>query len=71
MCQICFNIDYASNTCCWVGCDACEHWCHVVCVVQRKLFKPCQSISRPSEMHHACKIFGFSRGLHALCKGME
>ncbi|KAF3618455.1 putative xyloglucan endotransglucosylase/hydrolase protein 27 [Capsicum annuum] len=33
LCQVCFNFDYASNTCCWVGCDACAHWCHVVCPV--------------------------------------
>ncbi|PHT34750.1 Protein OBERON 3 [Capsicum baccatum] len=70
LCRVCFNFDYASNTCCWVGCDACAHWCHVVCAVQRNLFKPCQSISGPSEMHHASEMFGFSRGLHALCKGM-
>ncbi|KAF3622957.1 putative protein OBERON 3-like isoform X2 [Capsicum annuum] len=69
MCQVCFNFDYASNTCYWVGCNACAHWCHVVYAVQRNLFKPYQSISGPSEMHHASEMFVFSRGLHSLCKG--
>ncbi|KAL5827359.1 hypothetical protein ACOSQ3_019201 [Xanthoceras sorbifolium] len=31
MCLVCSKFDMASNTCSWVGCDVCLHWCHVDC----------------------------------------
>ncbi|KAG6525557.1 protein OBERON 4-like [Zingiber officinale] len=31
MCLVCSNFDNASNTCSWVGCDMCLHWCHTDC----------------------------------------
>ncbi|XP_073119377.1 protein OBERON 4 [Henckelia pumila] len=31
MCLVCLKFDMASNTCSWVGCDVCLHWCHGDC----------------------------------------
>ncbi|KAG0464310.1 hypothetical protein HPP92_020379 [Vanilla planifolia] len=31
MCLVCSKFDMAYNTCCWVGCDVCLHWCHTEC----------------------------------------
>ncbi|KAK4414478.1 protein OBERON 4 [Sesamum alatum] len=31
MCLVCSKFDNASNTCGWVGCDVCLHWCHADC----------------------------------------
>lgn len=31
MCLVCSKFDNASNTCSWVGCDVCLHWCHTDC----------------------------------------
>ncbi|XP_073030025.1 protein OBERON 4-like [Primulina eburnea] len=31
MCLVCLMFDMASNTCSWVGCDVCLHWCHTDC----------------------------------------
>ncbi|KAG8391225.1 hypothetical protein BUALT_Bualt01G0165700 [Buddleja alternifolia] len=31
MCLVCSKFDMASNTCSWVGCDVCLHWCHADC----------------------------------------
>ncbi|KAL0429246.1 UNVERIFIED_CONTAM: protein OBERON 4 [Sesamum radiatum] len=31
MCLVCSKFDNASNTCSWVGCDVCLHWCHADC----------------------------------------
>ncbi|CAN4090448.1 unnamed protein product [Withania somnifera] len=74
MCQVCFNLDYASNTCSWVGCEACLHWCHAVCAVKRNLLKPGPSINVPSgttEMkfyclvcNHGSEMFGFARDVY-------
>ncbi|KAJ8899172.1 hypothetical protein K2173_012348 [Erythroxylum novogranatense] len=34
MCLVCSKFDMASNTCSWVGCDVCLHWCHVDCALR-------------------------------------
>lgn len=70
MCPVCLNFDCASNTCSWVGCDACSHWCHAACGLQRNLIKPgpCSkgSSSGGTEMQfhclacsHSSEMFGF------------
>ncbi|XP_078442406.1 uncharacterized protein LOC144712101 [Wolffia australiana] len=33
MCLVCGEFDSASNTCGWVGCDVCLHWCHTDCAL--------------------------------------
>ncbi|XP_022726932.1 protein OBERON 3-like [Durio zibethinus] len=69
MCPICLNFDCASNTCSWVGCDVCSHWCHAACGIQRNLIKPGPSLKGPAgttEMQFHCigcghpsEMFGF------------
>ncbi|KAL8535879.1 hypothetical protein ACS0TY_011502 [Phlomoides rotata] len=69
MCPICLNFDCATNTCSWVGCDACSHWCHAACGLQRNLIKPGPSSKGSSggtemQFHclgcsHSSEMFGF------------
>ncbi|KAK9106517.1 hypothetical protein Syun_022528 [Stephania yunnanensis] len=77
MCPVCFNFDCASNTCSWVGCDVCSHWCHAVCSLQKNLIKPGPSLKGPagtSEMQfhclgcgHASEMFGFVKDVFMCC----
>lgn len=77
MCPICLNFDCASNTCSWIGCDVCSHWCHAVCGLQRKLIKPGPSLKGPSgtsemQFHcigcgHASEMFGFVKDVFMCC----
>ena len=66
MCLTCGNFDSASNTCGWVGCDVCLHWCHTDCALKDSHIKNgeiggdrkevqfiCVACDHPSEM------FGF------------
>jgi PHD - plant homeodomain finger protein len=60
MCMLCANFDLASNTCSWVGCDVCLHWCHTECGLRNLLIRPggtenqmqfyCLACGHPSEM---------------------
>ncbi|BBM98796.1 hypothetical protein MPTK1_1g16320 [Marchantia polymorpha subsp. ruderalis] len=34
MCIVCSKFDFDSNTCRWIGCDYCLHWCHSECGIQ-------------------------------------
>ncbi|KAE8682995.1 Protein OBERON 3 [Hibiscus syriacus] len=77
MCPVCLTFDCASNTCSWVGCDVCSHWCHVACGIQRNLIKPGPSIKGPSgttemQFHcmgcgHASEMFGFVKDVFLYC----
>nr|GLL32843.1 protein OBERON 3 [Ipomoea trifida] len=77
MCPVCLNFDCANNTCSWVGCDACSHWCHAVCGIQRNLIKPGPRYNGPSattEMQfyclgcgHASEMFGFVKDVFKSC----
>ncbi|PSS26817.1 Protein OBERON like [Actinidia chinensis var. chinensis] len=77
MCPVCLNFDCASNTCSWVGCDVCSHWCHAACGIQKNLIKPGPSLKRPSgttEMlfhclgcGHASEMFGFVKDVFMSC----
>ncbi|KAJ7954406.1 Protein OBERON [Quillaja saponaria] len=77
MCPICLNFDCANNTCSWVGCDVCSHWCHAACGIQRNLIKPGPSLKGPagtSEMQfhclgcgHASEMFGFVKDVFVCC----
>ncbi|XP_022776547.1 protein OBERON 3-like [Durio zibethinus] len=77
MCPICLNFDCASNTCSWVGCDVCSHWCHAACGMQRNLIKPGSSLKGPSgtkemQFHcigcgHASEMFGFVKDVFLCC----
>ncbi|KAK7308617.1 hypothetical protein VNO77_42236 [Canavalia gladiata] len=77
MCPVCLNFDCASNTCSWVGCDVCSHWCHAACGLQRNLIKPGPSLKGPSgtsemQFHcigcgHASEMFGFVKDVFMCC----
>ncbi|KAE8721235.1 putative RNA/RNP complex-1-interacting phosphatase [Hibiscus syriacus] len=63
MCLVCSKFDMASNTCSWVGCDVCLHWCHADCGLREahirnghgaaEMLFHCVACDHPSEM------FGF------------
>jgi PHD - plant homeodomain finger protein len=71
MCMMCANFDLASNTCSWVGCDVCLHWCHTECGLRNLLIRPggsesqmqfyCLACGHPSEM------FGFVKEVFKTC----
>lgn len=77
MCPICLKFDCANNTCSWVGCDVCSHWCHAACGIQKNLIKPGPSLKGPSgstemQLHcigcgHASEMFGFVKDVFMLC----
>lgn len=77
MCPVCLNFDCASNTCSWVGCDVCGHWCHAACGIQKNLIKPGPSLKGPkgtTEMQfnclccgHASEMFGFIKDVFKSC----
>ncbi|XP_043695429.1 protein OBERON 3-like [Telopea speciosissima] len=77
MCPVCLNFDCASNTCSWVGCDACSHWCHASCGIQRNLIRPGPNLkgsAGTTEMQfyclgcdHASEMFGFVKDVFLCC----
>ncbi|KAK4763277.1 hypothetical protein SAY86_009045 [Trapa natans] len=77
MCPVCFNFDCASETCSWVGCDVCSHWCHASCGLQQNLIKPGLSLRGPAgttemQFHcvgcdHASEMFGFVKDVFTCC----
>ncbi|KAG9457333.1 hypothetical protein H6P81_001841 [Aristolochia fimbriata] len=77
MCPICMNFDCASNTCSWVGCDVCSHWCHAICGIQMNLIRTGQSSkgsTGTTDMQfnclgcgHASELFGFVREAFMSC----
>ncbi|KAF5763514.1 putative chromatin regulator PHD family [Helianthus annuus] len=77
MCPVCLNFDCANNTCSWVGCDVCSHWCHAACSIQKNLIKPGPSLKGPTgttEMQfncpccdHASEMFGFIKDVFRSC----
>ncbi|XP_019448327.1 PREDICTED: protein OBERON 3-like isoform X2 [Lupinus angustifolius] len=77
MCPVCMNFDCANNTCSWIGCDVCSHWCHATCGIQRNLIKPGPSLKGPSgssEVQFHCigcgqvsEMFGFVKDVFVCC----
>lgn len=77
MCPVCLNFDCASNTCSWVGCDVCSHWCHAACSLQKNLIRPGPSLKGPTgttemQFHclccgHASEMFGFIKDVFKSC----
>ncbi|KAL8496047.1 hypothetical protein ACS0TY_019959 [Phlomoides rotata] len=69
MCLVCSKFDMASNTCSWVGCDVCLHWCHADCGLRESHIRNGRSASGPqgsTEMQFYCvacdhpsEMFGF------------
>ncbi|XP_062216371.1 protein OBERON 4-like [Phragmites australis] len=77
MCIVCSKFDSASNTCSWVGCDVCLHWCHTDCGLRHSLIQKGQSASRAhntTEMQFHCaacghpsEMFGFVKEVFRTC----
>ncbi|PIA48448.1 hypothetical protein AQUCO_01400797v1 [Aquilegia coerulea] len=77
MCLICSKFDMALNTCSWVGCDVCLHWCHTDCGLRKSYVRNgrisgegqdstemqfhCVACNHPSEM------FGFVKEVFKTC----
>ncbi|GBG75678.1 hypothetical protein CBR_g20305 [Chara braunii] len=40
MCVACSKFDFDSNTCRWIGCDYCCHWCHTECALKGRMIRP-------------------------------
>ncbi|KAL6495719.1 hypothetical protein OROGR_030282 [Orobanche gracilis] len=69
MCLLCSKFDMASNTCSWVGCDVCLHWCHADCGLRESHIRNEQSATGPlgtTEIQFYCvacdhpsEMFGF------------
>ncbi|XP_009630919.1 protein OBERON 4 [Nicotiana tomentosiformis] len=69
MCLVCSKFDLASNTCSWVGCDVCLHWCHADCGLRESYIRNGRSVSGAKgsvEMqfhcvacNHPSEMFGF------------
>jgi hypothetical protein len=69
MCLVCSKFDMASNTCSWVGCDVCLHWCHADCALREAYIRNGRSASGAqgtTEMQFHCvacdhpsEMFGF------------
>jgi hypothetical protein len=79
MCPVCHKFDCAANTCSWVGCDTCGHWCHAACALERNLIRPGPTRKGPmgtTEMQfqclgctHASEMFGFVKDVFNCCAG--
>ncbi|XP_062210380.1 protein OBERON 4-like [Phragmites australis] len=77
MCIVCSKFDSASNTCSWVGCDVCLHWCHTDCGIHHSLIRKGQSASgayNTTEMQFHCtacghpsEMFGFVKEVFQTC----
>lgn len=77
MCPVCMKFDCANNTCSWVGCDVCSHWCHAACGIEKNLIRPGPSLkglSGTTEMQfhclgcsHASEMFGFVKDVFKYC----
>lgn len=77
MCLICSKFDMASNTCSWVGCDVCLHWCHTDCGLRGSHVRNGRSSSvspGATEMQFHCvacghpsEMFGFVKEVFKLC----
>ncbi|OIW05551.1 hypothetical protein TanjilG_23337 [Lupinus angustifolius] len=69
MCLVCSKFDDASNTCSWVGCDVCLHWCHTDCGLRESYIRNGHSTTGMKGMtemqfhciacDHPSEMFGF------------
>ncbi|KAM1369163.1 hypothetical protein ACFX14_039677 [Malus domestica] len=69
MCLVCSKFDMASNTCSWIGCDVCLHWCHADCALRESHIRNGRSATGSqgtTEMQFHCvacdhpsEMFGF------------
>ncbi|RWR82810.1 protein OBERON 4-like protein isoform X1 [Cinnamomum micranthum f. kanehirae] len=77
MCLVCLKFDMASNTCSWVGCDVCLHWCHTECGLRNRHVRNGRSATGTqgqTEMQFHCiacghpsEMFGFVKEVFRTC----
>lgn len=78
MCLVCGEFDSASNTCGWVGCDVCLHWCHTNCALRHSYIRNGRSVAEGGqggrEMQFICvacghpsEMFGFVKEVFKTC----
>ncbi|XP_043691414.1 protein OBERON 4-like isoform X2 [Telopea speciosissima] len=77
MCLVCSKFDMASNTCSWVGCDFCLHWCHTSCGLRESYIRNGHSVTGAqgtTEMqfhclacNHPSEMFGFVKEVFKTC----
>ncbi|XP_077210299.1 fibronectin type III domain protein (DUF1423) [Tasmannia lanceolata] len=77
MCIVCSKFDMASNTCSWVGCDVCVHWCHTDCALRDSHIRNGRSVTGAqgtTEMQFHCvacdhpsEMFGFVKEVFKTC----
>lgn len=71
MCIVCLKFDTASNTCSWVGCDVCLHWCHTDCGLRRSFIRKGGAGSRAhgtNEMQFHCGACGHPSEMYGFVK---
>ncbi|KAF7041710.1 hypothetical protein CFC21_051463 [Triticum aestivum] len=71
MCIVCLKFDTASNTCSWVGCDVCLHWCHTDCGLHHSLIRKGGAGSRAhgtNEMQFHCGACGHPSEMYGFVK---
>ncbi|XP_065872600.1 protein OBERON 4 [Euphorbia lathyris] len=69
MCLVCSKFDMAYQTCSWVGCDVCLHWCHADCALRESYIRNGRSVTGTQgttevQFHcvacdHPSEMFGF------------
>ncbi|MCO5575925.1 hypothetical protein L7F22_029732 [Adiantum nelumboides] len=73
MCMVCSKFDSDSNTCRWVGCDICMHWCHTDCGIRMSNVKS-TFVSHNGfeflEMQYQCLSCGHYMELYGFVKGV-
>ncbi|KAI3987607.1 hypothetical protein MKX01_007073 [Papaver californicum] len=77
MCLVCSKFDMAWNTCSWVGCDVCFHWCHTDCALRGSFIRNGRSVTGALggiEMQYHCvacdhpsEMFGFVEEVFKTC----
>ncbi|MCL7030434.1 hypothetical protein MKW94_008965 [Papaver nudicaule] len=77
MCVVCSKFDMAWNTCSWVGCDVCFHWCHTDCGLRESFIRDGQSVTGAHggtevQFHcvacdHPSEMFGFVEVVFKSC----
>ncbi|KAL8142101.1 hypothetical protein V2J09_015133 [Rumex salicifolius] len=77
MCPVCLNFDCANNTCSWVGCDVCAHWCHASCGIEKNFIRSGNSSKGNSRAPgiqfycpgcgHASEMLGFIKEVFLCC----
>ncbi|KAG0576032.1 hypothetical protein KC19_5G049600 [Ceratodon purpureus] len=71
MCVVCSKFDFDANTCRWIGCDFCLHWCHTDCGIRMSYITPGPSIrgaAGTTEMQFQCVACGHTSELYGFVK---